>query len=157
VLRARLATERERQPHRELAAVGELRRRLEAVLHEQLQVVALVQDADIDVGIALTQPPRFSILLGHELLVQRRDLDEEVVGRQKEVGCECLSGTILAVPLQRERARLVLPCDAVEVEELRELPLGVVCETDLLVRKLLDVDDGSPIAPPRGASYGRRA
>jgi len=41
----------------------------------------------------------------------------------------------VAVLLERERARLVLPDDAVEVEELGELPLRVVREADLLVRE----------------------
>jgi hypothetical protein len=47
----------------------------------------------------------------------------------------------LAVLLEGERARLVLPDDAVEVEQLGELALRVVREPDLLVRER--VGDGS--------------
>ena len=59
----------------------ELRRRLEPVLHEQVQVVALVQHAHVDLGIELLHPARLAVLLGDELLVQRGDLDVEVVRR----------------------------------------------------------------------------
>ena len=122
----------------------ELRRRLEAVLHEQVQVVALVQHADRHLGVQLAEPARLAVLLRHELLVQRRDLDVEVVRREIEVGRERLRGPAVAIPLERERARLVLPRDGVEVEQLRELPLRVVREADGLVRKLLGVDGRAP-------------
>ncbi len=61
--------------------VDELRRRLEPVLHEEVQVVALVEHLDVDLGVQLTQPARLAVLLRHELLVQRRDLD--VTGRTR--------------------------------------------------------------------------
>jgi hypothetical protein len=87
--------------------------------------------------VELAQPARLAVLLGDELLVQRRDLDVEVVRGQVEVGCERLDRIALPVGLEREGARLVLPRDPVEVEELGELPLGVVREADLLVRERL--------------------
>jgi hypothetical protein len=72
-------------------------------------------------------------------LVERGDLDEQVVGREVEVGTEGLDGIALAVALENERTGLVLPRDAVEVEELRELPLGVVREARVFVRLRADV------------------
>jgi hypothetical protein len=39
------------------------------------------------------------------------------------------------VPLDVKRGGLVIPGDLVEVEQLRELALTVVCEVDALVRK----------------------
>ena len=110
----------------------------------RLQVVALVEHADRDVGMQLDEPARLAVLLRHELLVQRRDLDVEVVRGQVEVGSERLHRPAVAIGLQRERARLVLPGDAVEVEQLRELALGVVREPDELVREDFAVDDALP-------------
>ncbi len=81
----------------------------------------------------LTQTSSLAVLLRDELLVERRDLDEEVVRGQEEVGRERLRGVAVAVALEDEGARLVLPRDVVEVEQLRELPLGVVREVDVLV------------------------
>src|SRR5262249_32598611 len=52
-----------------------LRRRLEPVLAEELEVVALVEDPHADVGIELLHAPCLAVLLRDELLVQRRDLD----------------------------------------------------------------------------------
>ena len=51
------------------------------------------------------------------------------------------SGRPVVVLGQHERARLVLPLDAVEVEELGEPPLGVVGEAGSPVR----VQDVSPL------------
>ena len=77
--------------------VGELRRRLEPVLHEQVQVVALVQHLDLDLGVQLAQATRLAVLLRHELLVERRDLDVLVVRGQVEVGRERLHRVAVAV------------------------------------------------------------
>jgi hypothetical protein len=113
----------------------------------------LVQHADLHVGVLLDEPPRLAILLRHELLVERRDLDVEVVRRQIEVGRERLDRPSVAVVFEGERTRLVLPDDAVEVEQLRELPFGVVRETNQLVRKLF-VFDGALPCSYRAAACG---
>jgi hypothetical protein len=117
---------------------------VEPVLGDQGEVVPLVEDLAPDVRVLLPEPANLAVLLGHELLVQRGDLDVEVVRGQVEVRRERLRGIAIAVPLEREGARLVLPRDRIEVEELRELPLRVVREADGLVRKLLRVDDAAP-------------
>jgi hypothetical protein len=109
-----------------------------------VQVVALVEHADRHVRIELGQPSSLAILLGDELLVQRGDLDVEVVRGQIEVGGERLRGSALAITFERERARLVLPRNRVEIEQLRELTLRVVREANGLVRQLLGVDGGAP-------------
>src|SRR5690242_21704508 len=82
--------------------LAELRRWLEPVLHEQMQVVALVQHLDADLGVQFAEPAGFAVLLRDELLVERRDLDVEVVRRQVEIGTERLHGAALTVALQRE-------------------------------------------------------
>src|SRR3984893_17684947 len=115
--------------------LADLRRRLEPVLHEQMQVVALVQHLDADLGVQFPEPAGLAVLLRNELLVERRDLDVEVVRRQIEIGIERLHGPAVTVAFERERARLVGPFDAVEVEQLGELALGVVSEADELVRE----------------------
>jgi hypothetical protein len=48
--------------------------------------------------------------------------------RKVEVGRERLERPTLLVGVEHERARLVVPLDAVEVEELGEAPLGVMGE-----------------------------
>ena len=128
----------------------ELRRRLEPVLHEEVQVVALVEHLDVHLGIQLREPARLAVLLGDQLLVQRGDLDVEVVRREVEVRAERLRRVAVAVGFEHERARLVLPVDGVEVEELRELPFGVVREPHLLVRQR------SEMSQPPGCAVARR-
>src|SRR6478735_3455229 len=111
----------EQVERRGAGAVGELRRRLEAVLHEQLQVVTLVEHLDLDLGVQLDEAARLAVLLRHQLLVERGDLDVEVVRREVEVGREGLRRVAFTIALEHEGARLVVPLDRVEVEELREL------------------------------------
>src|SRR2546429_748142 len=145
--------------------LAELRRRLEPVLHEQMQVVALVQNLDADFGVQLAEPAGLAVLLRDELLVERGDLDVEVVRRQVEIGAERLYGPTVTVAFQREGTRLVGPFDAVEVEELGELALRVVSEADGLVWErrlahlhLLVSRARRPTSCPRGGQLapGRR-
>jgi hypothetical protein len=58
-------------------AAGEV---LEPVLGDEGQVVALVEDLAIHARIQLAEPPDLAVLLGDQALVERRDLDVEVVG-----------------------------------------------------------------------------
>src|SRR6266536_4929310 len=114
---------------------AQLGRRFEPILHEQVQVVALVDELDTHLGVELLEPACLAVLLRDELLVERRDLDVQVVRGEIEVRGESLRRAPVTVTLERERTRLVLPLDAVEVEELRELALGVVGEAHTLVRQ----------------------
>src|SRR5579871_1730912 len=108
-----------------------------------MQVITLIQHTDLHVGIQLDEAPRFAVLLRNEPLVERRDFDVEVVGRQVEVGTERLRRVAVAITFEGERTRFVLPRDRIEVEQLRELSLRVVREAHLLVRKLLHAPIGS--------------
>src|SRR4029453_1678313 len=149
--------------------VGHLAGRLKAVLGQQPEVVALVEDLDADVRVELAQAPDLAVLLGHQPLVERGDLDVEPEGGQVEVGAEVLRRLPGGVPLDREGGRLVLPLDPVEVEQPGELPLGVVREGDLVGRPSRSragghgrVRLGSPAVlraagAPGGASPGRWA
>src|SRR5690606_7841175 len=121
----------------------EMIRLFEAVLDHQVQVVALVEDLAADPGMGLLELAHLPVLLGDELLVHGRDLDEEIVVREIEVGSEPLDRFSIVVELDGERLGLVLPGDAVEVEEEGELPLAVVCERDLCRRRSF----GAQVAP----------
>jgi len=112
-----------------------LGRLFEPVFHEEVQVVLLVQDLALHVRVQLLQAPYFPVLLGHELLVERGDLYIEVEGRQVEVGREALRRYTFAVPLDIEGGGLVCPIDAIEVQQLGELSLAVMCEIDEFVGK----------------------
>jgi hypothetical protein len=105
---------------------------LEAVLNKEVHVVTLIKDLALDVWIEFPQSTNFSVLLCHELLVQRCDLDVQVVLRKEKVGSELLRRYALTIPLDVERARFVLPFDLVEVQQFGELSFGVMRELDLL-------------------------
>jgi hypothetical protein len=112
-----------------------LRGLFEAVLDQKVEVIALVEDLALHVRIQLHEPPGLAVLLGDQLLVQRRDLDIEIEGGQVEVGREALRGAPAAVPFDVEGRGLVAPVDLVEVEKLGELTLAVVSEGNALVGK----------------------
>jgi hypothetical protein len=100
----------------------------QTVLEQQVHVVALVEDLALDVGVELLQAAYLAVLLRHELLVERRDLDVEIELRKVEVGREAVRDVARSIPIDVERRRFVEPLDLVEVEELCELPLAVVGE-----------------------------
>src|SRR5207249_1175015 len=54
---------------------------LQAVLADQGEIVALVEDLAGHVWIDLPEPADLAVLLRDELLIERRDLDVEVVRR----------------------------------------------------------------------------
>src|SRR5207249_7161666 len=96
------------------------------------EVIALIEDLAVDVRVQFAELANLPVLLRDELLVERRDLDVEVVLGQEEVGREPSNDFALLVPFQVERARLVLPFDLIEVEEASELPLAGVGEADAI-------------------------
>jgi hypothetical protein len=91
------------------------RGRLEAVLHEQVQIIPLVQDPALDARIEILQAAGLPVLLGNQLLVQRCDLDVAIERRKVEVGRETLRRISVTIPLDVERCGLVFPFDLVEV------------------------------------------
>jgi hypothetical protein len=111
----------------------------ESVLHEQAEVVPLVEDLAPHLRVALAETADLAVLLRDQLLVEGRDLDVLLVRGEVEVGGEPLGDVALRVPVDVEGARLVFPFDLVEVEKPGELPFGVVGKGDGLAA-------GSPIA-----------
>jgi hypothetical protein len=108
---------------------------VEPELHQQVEVVALVQDLHVDLRMQLAEAPDLRVLLGHQLLVQGGDLDVEVVGRKVEVRPKGSQRVAVRVPLQGELARFVLPGNAVEVEQVGELALRGMGEANRLVEQ----------------------
>jgi hypothetical protein len=108
---------------------------LEPVLDEKSQIVPLVEDLCLDVRIEGAQPADLAVLLGDELLVERRDLDVDVEVREIEVRREALCRLAVGIPGDVEGRWLVLPRDLIEVQELGELPLAVVGKGDRVVWK----------------------
>jgi hypothetical protein len=112
---------------------------LESVLHEQAEVVTLVEDLAPHLRVPLAETADLAVLLRDQLLVEGRDLDVLVVRGKVEVGGEPLGDVALGVPVDVEGARLVVPFDLVEVEKPSELPFGIVGKGDGLTA-------GSPVA-----------
>jgi hypothetical protein len=108
---------------------------LQTVLEQEVHVVALVEDLALHVGIKLLKPAHLAVLLGDELLVERRDLYVEVELREIEIGREAVGHVAGAIPVDVERGRLVEPLDLVEIEQLGKLALAVVGELDARVGK----------------------
>jgi hypothetical protein len=108
---------------------------VEPELHQEVEVVALVQHFDVDVRMELAEAADLGVLLGHQLLVERGDLDVEVVGREIEVRPESSPRVAVVIPLEGELARFVLPGDAVEVEQVGELALRGMGEANRLVEQ----------------------
>lgn len=108
---------------------------LQTVFDDQLQVVALVKDLAMHVGIELRHHPHFAILLGYQLLIHRCYLDEQILSGEEEIGREELMGLAALVPADRKRARLVIPWNAVEVEEESELSFAVMGKVRLVGAK----------------------
>jgi hypothetical protein len=112
----------------------------QTVLHEEVEVVALVEDLALHLGIDLAQPANLAVLLGDELLVHRRDLDVERLLRKVEVGSEELGGLAVLAPLDGKRGRLVLPVDSVEVEKSAELALTLMSKRRSFRRSVLELE-----------------
>src|SRR5207248_1100605 len=85
--------------------VGQLARLLQPVFDEKVQVVALVQDLDLRPRVQRSQLADLTVLLGDELLVQRGDLDVQVVGGKVEVGTEGEDRRAEPVPFEDELLR----------------------------------------------------
>ena len=81
----------------------------------------------LDAWVELSETAQLPVLLRHEALPHRGQLDVGIQPREVEVRGEHL-GDSVAVPLQGEGARLILPLDAVEVQDPCELLLAGVHE-----------------------------
>ena len=92
----------------------------EASLHQQVCVVPTVEDPHAHIGVELLEAPNLAVLSRHELLTQRRQLDEEIVLGKVEVGAEGRGDPAVLVPAKGELNRLVLPSDPVEIKQFGE-------------------------------------
>ena len=101
--------------------------RAEAVPGQYPVVVPLVQQLDVDLRVELAQEAELAVLLRHQVLLQRGQLQPDVQVLQVEVRREQLHRASV-VPAQGEGARLVDPPDAVEVQDAGELLLAGVGE-----------------------------
>jgi hypothetical protein len=108
-----------------------IRRLLQPVLDEQTQIVALIENLAFDLRVELAQAAHLPILLGHQLLAHRGDLDVEIVIGEVEVGAKELRRGTVGSELDCKLARLVLPVDLVEIEESRKLSFAFVSKIDL--------------------------
>ena len=107
---------------------------LEAVLHEEMQIVSLIEHLATDACVVAAEESNFAVLLGHKPLIHSRDLDVDVFFRKVEIRGEILQRLTVVGVLDGERCWLVLPLDVIEVEEPGELPLALVGEFDAVCR-----------------------
>ena len=92
-------------------------RLLETVLHNKLQIVALVKHFAVHIRVNGLEPFDLLVLLGDQLLVHGRDFDVQVIVRKIEVGREILDRLAIFIELNRKTLRFVVPRNAIEVEK----------------------------------------
>src|SRR6266550_8715835 len=109
-------------------AVRRLAGEVEAESLSQALDVAPVEELDPNVRVALAKFPQLAVLSCHERLLHHRHLNVEVLLREIEVGREGLRDTAVLALRQRERPRLVLPGNAVKVQQTGAFALCVVRE-----------------------------
>jgi len=110
-----------------------LRRELQPVALRESLDVPPVEELHAHVGIEALNLAKLAVLARHERLLHDRDLDEEVLIREVEVGRESTDDTSVPVPLEDEGVGLVVPRNAVIVEDLGALDLDPVGEPWRLV------------------------
>ncbi len=112
--------------HADLALdAAQRRRQVDApVLEQQRSEVLAVEQLDAHHRVQLTEPAQLAVLLAHQALLQRGQLEVQVEFGQVEVGREALNDITVEVPQDREGPRLVLPRDLVVVEDARQLLLA---------------------------------
>jgi len=115
----------------------------------------LVEHLAVHIGVNGLKTFDFLVLLGDQLLIHRGDLDEEIIVRQVEVGCEVFCGLAVLVELNRKTLRLVIPRNTVEIEKKGELTLTVVSEFNFMRRGAIG-DQVTPVstAPANSACSG---
>lgn len=107
---------------------------LKPVLHQKIEIVALIEHLAFDMRVVFSQESYLPILLRHEFLAHCGDLDVHVIFGKIEVGSEETGWFAFVVPFHSEDIRFVLPIDSVEVEESGELAFAVVSELGELSR-----------------------
>src|SRR5579883_2853994 len=85
------------------------RRSMQAVLGQERFVVPLVEELHLDLGMQLPQAADLGVLAGHQLLVERRQLDEAPMLGKVEIGPEGRARGAVGVPFEDELDRFVVP------------------------------------------------
>lgn len=97
----------------------------------KVEVIALIEDLAPDIGVILLQLSDLLILLGYELLIHCRDLNEQLIVRKIKVRSEEFHRLPIFVS-DRETAWFVVPRNSIEIKQEGELAFGVVCELDFV-------------------------
>jgi len=90
--------------------------------------VTSIEHANLDIGMEFPQSPDFPIFSRNKCLTQCRYLEVEIVVRKVEVWCKCREETAIWSFVKNEGSRLILPSNAIEVEEVGYPPLRIVGE-----------------------------
>ena len=125
-------------------------------LMRRWEEIALVEDLDFTSGWCLASWRTLRFFLVTSFLIHRRDLDEQALLREEEVGSEVSDGRTRCIELSRKRGGLVFPGDAVEIEESGKLSFAFVGEFDG-VGQTPEVDgrrQASPVAAMPGERCG---
>ena len=85
---------------------------------DQILKILLVKDLDVDVWVQFAKQADLSVFLGHEGLLHRRKLDVKIEFGQVKVRRECLADVAVPIPLNRKAARLIVPVDAVKIQQI---------------------------------------
>jgi len=88
------------------------------VLSEEIEDVAAVENPDPNFGIQLSHLAQLAVLRRDELLTKCRQLEEQVMFAQVEIGSERARRLSIRAPRKDELHRLVLPPDLVVIENL---------------------------------------
>src|ERR1022692_3959752 len=100
----------------------------QAVLEDQVFEILLIEDLHGQVRIQLPQQPDLAVLARHQRLFHGGEFHVQIELRQIEIGRERFGNASLRIPLYRKIARLVLPGDAVEIQQVSEDLLALVGE-----------------------------
>src|ERR1022692_2663845 len=100
----------------------------QAVLEDQVFEILLIEDLHGQVRIQLPQQPDLAVLARHQRLFHGGEFHVQIELRQIEIGRERFGNASLRIPLYRKIARLVLPGDAVEIQQVGEDLLALVGE-----------------------------
>lgn len=101
---------------------------LEAVFHQKVEIIPLIEHLAFDIWMVLTQEPHFPVLLCDQLLAHRGDLYIDIVLGEVEVWPEVSGRIALVVPFESEGMWLVLPVDSIEIQQSRKFLFAVVGE-----------------------------
>src|SRR5262249_26967437 len=104
-----------------IAVTESSRRHPQSVALSETLDVAAVEELHANMRIEALNLAQLAVLARDERLLHHRHFDEEVLLGEVEVGRECADDPPLLVALEHERLRLVVPGDAVVVEDLRAL------------------------------------